>query len=339
MNNHYALIRRALLLALFIVPFCLAGCTKMEPQKSASEPETLLQYGQMCTDLIGEIPAFNCNDGEIVPITVNGKIPKDYSTVTTCDKPAMLPYAEDTFGQCTPYSKVLDLSRGEVQISAFCRREYLREPQSPLYDEVDIILHSVATGDTCWFHAESPPGDSSGFDASRVPPPNEKAPPSANNTSAEKFWWSPQKTATKECGSCHDADPFMYSPYIGQVWHKVPTDPWGFYNNHVGSAFNAWPKPKAISTRDNTCNGCHRIGNLNSCDLGIIASAAGRMPIKGANARGNSFPLNHWMPVDNFHSEVFWNTVYSDSVDALLSCCGDPNQAKCELTPIEGLGF
>ncbi|HEY7774168.1 MAG TPA: hypothetical protein VIC26_13370 [Marinagarivorans sp.] len=307
----------------------------MDAKKPAGEPETLLQYGQMCRALIGEIPPFNCNDGETVPITVDGVTPSDYSQVTTCDRPAMLPYADDTFGQCTPFSKILDLSYDHVQISAFCRREYLRESQSPFYDEVDIILHSVATGDTCWFHAESPDGDSQGFNASRVPPPYEKTPPSGH-VSAEDFWWTPTDTASKQCVSCHDADPFMYSPYIGQVWHKVPTDPWGFYNNRIGSAFNDWPIPKSITTRDNTCNGCHRIGNLGSCKLGIIASAAGRIPIAGANALGNSYPLNHWMPADNFHSEAFWSEIYDQSVDELLACCSDPDRAGCTLTPLEG---
>ena len=135
----------------------------------------------------------------------------------TCDRPAMLLYetsegSKPVFGQCSPYSRVLDLSDGDKQISAFCRRKYLRDPQSPMYDEVDIILHSVKNGATCWFHSElTQDPEGRGFDSSRVPPPNEVTPPKGQVAAAD-YWWSPAKTATKQCGSCHDADPFMYSP-------------------------------------------------------------------------------------------------------------------------------
>ena len=41
--------------------------------QQSGDGETLHEYAQMCTDLIGEIPAFDCLDGDIVPITVNGE--------------------------------------------------------------------------------------------------------------------------------------------------------------------------------------------------------------------------------------------------------------------------
>ena len=193
-------------------------------------------YGQQCAREIAKIPAFDCNSGTAVPITVDGKTPLEYTKAMTCDKPAMLPYSNDGNGQCIPYSKILDLSQGATQISAFCRRKYLRPENGSTFDEVDIILHSVQTGKTCWFHAES--GDSNGFDASRVPPPDEAVPP-AGKVAASAFWWPPKATAKKDCGLCHDADPFMFSPWLGQVWQKVPTNPLGKYS-HVGDAFKGW---------------------------------------------------------------------------------------------------
>lgn len=134
---------------------------------------SLHEYAQQCTDEIGEIPAFDCNSGTDVPITVNGSVPARYTAHMTCDRPALLPYDAPTSGQCTPYSKILDLSHGDTQISAFCRRKQIRENRSPYYDEVDIVLHHVRNGKTCWFHADK--GGTGGMDASRVPPPNENA--------------------------------------------------------------------------------------------------------------------------------------------------------------------
>ena len=299
---------------------------------SAFAGQSLIEYADMCTAEIGEIPAFDCTQGTIVPITVNGVEPTNYTKDMLCDRPALLPYPKNTFGQCTPYSRIHNLSKGDKQISAFCRREMLRAPDSPLYDEVDIILHSVKTGATCWFHAENKSGNTAGFDASRVPPPNEKIPP-PGKVSAEKFWWKPARTAEKDCGACHDADPFMYSPWIGQKWAQVPQDPLGKYI-HLGKDFTGkgW-ESAAISTRDNTCIGCHRIGNKQSCSNYIQYASGMKLPT-GVNQLASSYPLNHWMPVQNNQSESFWQHVHQGSVNNLLTCCNNPLNPMCTLTPI-----
>jgi len=295
-----------------------------------SSHQSVLQYGQMCAKLIGEIPPFDCNKGTIVPITVDGKTPEKYTKGMTCDRPALLPYDKDTFGQCTPYSKILNLSHDKIQISAFCRRTYLRDPDSVMFDEVDIILHSKESGNTCWFHAQSKPGDSKGFNASRVPPPNEKVPP-RSKPAAANFWWPPAATAKKNCASCHDADPFMYSPWLGQVWHMVPTNPLGRYSN-LGKDFAKW-QSNSISTRDNTCVGCHRIGNQASCST-YIPMATGQIIAPGSNGIAKSYPHSHWMPVNNDQSEAFWTKANVESVHKLMTCCKDPKNAMCAITPI-----
>jgi hypothetical protein len=327
MKTHLATIsRRALALGLGMCfgVLCFSA--------AAADDPSVLKYGQMCAQEIGEIPPFNCDDGTVVPITVDGKTPSpgQYTAGMTCDRPALLPYGAETFGQCTPYSRILNLSRGKTQISAFCRREYLREPNSPMYDEVDIVLHAQDSGKTCWFHAQSAPGDTKGFNASRVPPPNEKTPP-PTQPSAEKFWWPPAPTSDKNCAGCHDAEPYMYSPWLGQKWEYVPTDPLGHYIN-LGEDFAKWHS-SGISTRDNTCVGCHRIGNQASCST-YIPMAAGMMDATGGNNLAKSYPLNHWMPVNNDNSQAFWNVTHEKSIRDLLTCCADPKNPICTITPI-----
>jgi hypothetical protein len=292
--------------------------------------QSLQEYGQECAEMIGQIPAFDCLDGTIVPITVDGKTPTEYTSGMTCDRPALLPYKPDSFGQCTPYSRILNFSRDKVQISAFCRREQLRDPKSAMFDEVDIIAHNANSGKTCWFHAEDKPGQRGGFDASRVPPPNEKvAPP--KRVSAKDFWWTPGRTAQKNCASCHDADPFMYSPWLGQVWHKVPTDPLGRYSN-IGKDFASWHS-NSISTRDNTCVGCHRIGDQASCSV-YIPMATGKISPKGGDAMAMSYPLSHWMPVNNDQTKAFWTKANLESLQKIMTCCDDPKNPICTITPI-----
>lgn len=299
-------------------------------QVAAPRTDSLHAYAQACADMIGPIPAFDCGDGTIVPITVNGKEPERYTPGMRCDRPALLPYGDKSFGQCTPYSRIHNFTRGKVQISAFCRREQLRDPKSPLYDEVDVIAHNADTGQTCWFHAEGKPGDTKGFNASRVPPPNEKLPP-ARRVAANDFWWTPARTAQKNCIACHDADPFMYSPWLGQVWHKVPTDPLGKYSN-LGKDF-AWWHSNSISTRDNTCVGCHRIGDQASCSQ-FVPMAAGKISPAGGNALAKSYPLSHWMPINNAQSQPFWDQANLESLHQLLTCCDDPKNPICTVKPI-----
>jgi len=300
---------------------------------AASAGQSLTDYANMCARDIGPIPAFDCTQGELVPITVHGQEPLAYTQGMSCDRPALLPYDQKgNFGQCTPYSRIHNLSQGHIKISAFCRREFLRPAESPLYDEVDIVMHNLKSGATCWLHAQNKPGQKPGFDASRVPPANELLPP-PGKVAAKDFWWQPAATASKNCGACHDADPFMYSPWLGQKWAQVPQDPLGKYF-HLGKDFTGkgW-QSAALSTRDNTCVGCHRIGNQESCKT-FIEYASGRKVPAGGNDWANSYPLNHWMPVQNAQSQAFWQQVHGDSVDQLLECCRHPQKPGCSLMPI-----
>lgn len=294
--------------------------------------ETVLQYGETCAKAIEALPAFNCLDGEVIPITVDGgQTPIEYKPDMDCDRPSLLPLGNDD-GQCVPYSRALLLSdTTTAQITALCRQKTIRSADSPMFDEVDIVAHNPSTGDTCWFQATAKSPE--GMNVTRVPPPNEKTPP-PGHVAAKDFWNAPEDVAKDGCGSCHDNDPFMYSPYIAQVWHQVPTDPFGWYKN-IGEDFKGWEKPKSITTRGNTCTGCHRIGTQFTCSQGIL-EAAGEIPPKNGNAWANSYPNSHWMPPGNFHNLDAWNVIYKDSIKQLSTCCTDPDAQGCSVTPITG---
>lgn len=294
----------------------------------AAKPDIVV-YGEQCAALIAPIPAFNCLDGEIIPITEGGAEPAEYRPGMVCDRPSLVPYGNDTDGPCTPYSRVLLLADGDAQISALCRRKRIRDAKSPLFDEVDLIAHSVVTGATCWFRATAK--SAGGMGASRVPPPSEEVPP-PGQIAAHEFWSTPVETAAASCGACHDSDPFMYSPYIGQVWHRVPRNPFGYYTSALGP-FTAWPAPHAVTTRGNPCTSCHRIGNQLSCREGLADSTGGRV-LPAASPSAAAYPHSHWMPPGNFRSQAEWNIVYRDAVNALAACCGNPADHGCTITPI-----
>ncbi len=94
--------RRGTLAAMVaLAAFILAG-TASAPLILADSPDAgsieaydgnydIHAYGRECAELIAEMPPFNCLDGEIVPITVNGKTPETYTRHMRCDRPAYLP--------------------------------------------------------------------------------------------------------------------------------------------------------------------------------------------------------------------------------------------------------
>jgi hypothetical protein len=298
---------------LFCVLTTLAFAVTLSAQTAAS-------YGRQCASLIAEVEEFDCRKGPAVPITVNGKTPVKYTPNMTCDRPAM---AADNPFPCAPYSRVQLLRDDTVQASSYCRQKSLRSAKSPYFDEIDVILHSRVNGATCWFSATAK--TKKGIDGSRVPSPTKP--------SVKRFWDPPAQTVKGSCVSCHDSDPWMYSPFIGQT-NQYPADPFGYYTNAIGP-FKAWPEPKSITVRGNNCVSCHRIGNLETCKTTML-QATGRAPIKGADTWAKQYPHSHWMPVGNALTLRQWNVTYDDAMRELGNCCTHPEAAGCEVKAIGG---
>jgi hypothetical protein len=301
----------------------------------AAQAETLADYGRQCAQAIAEVPAFDCQAGEEIPITVDGKRPAQYTANMRCDKPSLLPAGEaGAQGQCLPGSRALVLrDDATAQISAICRKKVVRDPDSPLYDEINLIAHSPKNGKTCWFTAKAaePLRAERGLDGRAVPSPTQ---PRAWRP-AQAYWLSPRAVAQSKpaCINCHDSGPFMYSPYIAQT-KQLPSDPFGRYQpKAIGKDFQAaWAQLHVfgITTRGNTCTACHRIGNLNSCHVAMCQST-GRAPQEGADAWAQQFPQSHWMSPGNLHSRLQWDVAFADSLRKLSACCRDPQGPGCEV--------
>lgn len=286
--------------------------------------DDVIQYGRDCARLIAEVPVFSCLNGEIVRVTVDGKEPSEYTANMTCDKPAYLPYPKASDGACTPYSRVQTLRDDDIQILGLCRRMYIRPKDDPHFDSIEIIMHNVKSGSTCFMISKNFGGNPTGDDGRRVPPPTEETPPKGM-LSARELWATPRETADHGCIYCHDSDPWMYTPWIAQT-QQLPQDPYGYHSVDVGGPFEAWPKPQSITTRGNTCTGCHRIGSLNTCGTQTIPTF-GEQPPKMIQ----SLP---WMPPASKDGPEEWSTTYKHSVDELTRCCGDHKAPGCQITPI-----
>ncbi|MDR5815563.1 MULTISPECIES: hypothetical protein [unclassified Caballeronia] len=318
--------RLALVIAAVAVVAMALAAEAAPPQQQG-----ILDYGAQCSREIGEIPPFDCASGTEIPVTVDGRRIGLDERPTRCDRPSLLYPRDDKVQQCLPGARILDLSRGATQISAYCRKNDPSNTVAARFDEVVIVLHHTGNGKTCWFASKDPPDPKMGWDTSRVPPPDEKTPPAAKLAAVE-FWQTPGILAGKNpnCIQCHDAGPFIMSPFIAQVWDKVPTDPWGKYSS-IGPAFQM-ERLKTMSTPGNTCVGCHRIGTKQTCEVFLGLSAGGHAPGNGPLA--DRFPLSHWMPTDTNLSEAQWKAAHHDSIDALQACCRDRTTPGCTFTPM-----
>lgn len=313
----------------------------------AAHAETLFEYGRQCAAQISEIPAFSCMAGEEIPITVDGgkPVPHDQAPAR-CDRPSLLPqHDEGSQGQCVPGSRALVLRDDKTaQISAICRKQVARARGSALFDEINVISHSLRDGKTCWFTAKAaaPLTQDRGIDGRWVPSPSTltrkpqpASPDGLRPLPPDQVWQTPRQVAWSQpaCIHCHDSGPFMYSPYIAQTT-QLPGDPFGFYQpKAIGADFKqAWARLNAfgITTRGNTCTACHRMGNMNSCKVAMDQST-GRGHQQGGDEWSKQFPQSHWMSPGNLHSQAQWNQQFADSLKRLAACCDDPKGPSCQI--------
>jgi len=284
--------------------------------------QPIIEYARQCAAVTAGIEPFDCHRGALLPITVDGKTPAKYTKEMKCDRPAMAPNNDFP---CAPYSRALLLRDDTVQVSAYCRQKTLRSAASAWYDEIDVIVHSRVNGATCWFSATAK--TAKGINGTKVPPPV--------SPGAETFWDPPAQTVKGNCVNCHDSDPWMYSPFLGQT-NQYPADPFGYYTNAIGP-FRAWLEPSAITARGNNCSSCHRIGNMKTCSDGIQQAIGNpKFPIAGADKWAKTYPHSHWMPPGNSLTLAQWRVTYDTAIRELERCCAKPAGPGCVVTPIRG---
>lgn len=214
--------------------------------------------------------------GQYVPVTVDGHAPERYYDNMKSDRPMMLPTrvegAERTDGQSTPYSAVgrMPGSNPEVQWVWVVRQYEIKDPSDPGFvnsPDMAVIGHHPRTGATAFFQYYDPARPKSGRVV--VAPFSEDGP----------SFWSPIEVIADSfaCQRCHDAGPFIHSPWIDQVRVAeyvpgqpvpepiVPSDPLGpyfFIDAGEGERFAWWNHAlEHFDKPDNGCTQCHRIGN------------------------------------------------------------------------------
>ena len=164
--------------------------------------ETHTDRVKMCEKAMGPIPAFTCNQGSVVPKTIdkNGK----------CDKP------EDLYARCVFKSTLgkLKSKNKDVEIIFSCRKKpasgqtYQNDKSNTFYD-IAIIQHHKKTGETCFFQRL---GDVDG-DKKMEPAKDKNAAPDRLGEANGVFW----NTKPVFCTQCHSNGPFIRSPHYANV--------------------------------------------------------------------------------------------------------------------------
>lgn len=326
--------------ALLIIPsvaICLLAVGSV-----LSQTYDINAMGRECTQKIGVIEPFNCLDGELIPITVNGRpVPTGHASPQKCDRPSLLSPA-----YCKLYSRVGRLpSLGpagahdpDVQVVFICRRyNDVLDQNDKYFKDVAIIQHRKSTGATCFFqhlHSYS--------DATRVPPPSELAsdtPP--GRVTSRQFWLAPTETASINCNNCHDAGPFIHSPYIDQVKdpsgsgetvvYPFPNVRHGEPTNYrfVGDPFQSWGIPELIKPDGNGCTTCHVFGISMSSSLYTKYSVGRADPVAITEAF-TRYPKSHWMPPDQAREmpQRVFQRLYEESINQILGCGVDGTMAS-----------
>ena len=202
--------------------------------------DTPLHHAQTCAQYLGPIPEVSCSDAEIMPITVDGE--QVDSTPQSCDRPSALT------GTCETGERIAARYEGthhdgsprpEVVFVNFCRD-----------GGMGLIGHNEETGATCFFHINLEHDNAAQF-------------PGSNDPNYDDYWEPPEVVAQDACQGCHQADPWLHSPWIDQLRNpEDPAQPLVPVTATADSPYivvgEQFEQPIHAGAPDNSCTSCHR---------------------------------------------------------------------------------
>ncbi len=330
-----------------------------EADGSTGEPEAVDACTEACVDLgsrtgiatchscrckvafddwLPSVDELQCGNGEPI-VTYHAELSDPDFTLeptapgaTRCANPSLLT------GSCRQGSKLGQLTHHDVSVYWICREPYLDLDGSVIYEDMAVVGHNTRTGATCFWddindvmHEDDvPPLDL--LEASE----DERA------RSIELFQYNDGST----CATCHDHDPFIYTPYLQSThWQSIAADK-GPY--HLVT-LDGTPRPTGVmhlvSPPANACNSCHRLGSANTCSyfapdsLAAAKTNAHEPQVHDAAEPGSPhWKLAHWMPsqAEAIADFIDWEATYAEARDHILECCESPgvDANGCEWAPV-----
>jgi hypothetical protein len=306
----------------------LRAATRCERACAATddEREQTVCHACRCKEALGELPppeAMTCVRGTEIPIyrLEGGRVVETKELGVTCKNPALIEVMPANQA-CTPGSRLGQVVTGTAIYRFMCRRA----PDGAAYDDIGIIGHNPKTGATCFWTAldeKRTDGVIPALDVSDGDPKKLDALAQSMQLAYEG----------DKCVSCHDGDPFLYTPHLEGVW-RWDTDVYRF-GPYKQVRLAGPPTPVAhkhlVSDEASPCTTCHRIADGRTCDT-FVPSSAGivdeDLPYQPELMRSRA--LARWMP----HPPGTWGPAQDAAVAHIRTCCASPDAPTCRWAPI-----
>ena len=315
-------------------------------------------YGERCVAEMGEIPFFektgdgtyetyDCLNSTAIPMTATQadgsvKAPQD-GTLDKCDNPQYI------YSLCEAGPRVASRTNEQGTRWVLLCRKSIGGYTSNKYNDIAMIGHNPFTGKTCFFQNAL----YSKTDGGHVPHP-------ADKEKSQNLWSGVHGGIGSgiECGKCHDADPFIHSPWIDgakdaqgrPIVPKMGVDPdMPIGANDTPYAIvnrrgNHWTMPKQIVSQEaNACLRCHRMGgNGRWAEEWLTRLEGTDGSWTGITTdKFNQAVHKYWMPPDSsFATDAdFTNSEFQKALDFIQACGKNPSAAGCILKDVpETLG-
>jgi hypothetical protein len=304
-------------------------------------------YGERCIGELGDIPFFEkTGDGEYTTYDCleSTEIPM---TVTAADGSVMAP-REGTVNQCDNPQYIYNLCEAGPRVAQrtneqgtrwvlLCRKS-IGGYASNKYNDIAMIGHNPFTGKTCFFQNAL----YSKTDGSKIPHP-------ADKEKSQNLWSGVHGGLGSgiECANCHDADPFIHTPWIDgakdaqgrPIVPKMGIDadlaigandtPYAIIN----SKGQGWKYERQIvSSEANACLKCHRMGSGRWTESWITRLDGTDSSWTGiTTAKFNQASHKYWMPPDQaFDTDAQWTASPFAAALTFIKGCGDnPSNPSC----------
>jgi hypothetical protein len=336
---------------------------KFDGESEGEQIRSTAAYADACVAELGDIPFFprladddygtyNCLDSEPIPTTVTdeaGHVTKPTETVQQCDNPQYI------YSLCEPNAVSGQTNGPRVTRQEndkgtswvlLCRKA---KEEEGAYNDIAMIGHNPFTGRTCYFQNAL----YRQTDGLHVPHPGDRVQSEASPQQSESLWEGIHGGLGSgiECASCHDADPFIHTPWIDQARASdgaamVPK--MGEHDNFalgyndapytiLNSGGQGWSMPQQNTSPEvAACTRCHRMGDnkwsrewltrLNGTDSAWtdITTPAYR-----------KFEHVFWMPpdADGLDATSFPASDYGKAMAKLLACGDSPTGCSFEPLP------
>ncbi len=292
------------------------------PASFAAPPPARADYADQCAEQMGVIPPFNCLDGDLLEITVNGVSQTKPVADGKCDNPVQLGMSGN---QCVPFSRLHNLNTGKPSVTtlAICRKYIASNgPRDPFFDDIAVIQHDRTTGRTCFF--QSPLRKK--LDGQTVPSPSERS------VAASTYWMENENRGPGgiACTGCHSADPFIWSPYVAQKANLPTWNPLGEFDSNFANLFGA--PATLIQPEKNACVSCHRFGVSSESGWGCGPLTSRYI---GSTPHVMTTP-SILMPPGYAGNSAGFEMLFGPSARQIQLCCSNPTLPECKSRPANG---